>query len=116
MKTLDEFQAEVGAWGDTTFPKSNWLTVLNHFEEEAGELIETRLAVNGEPHTFPPSLSAVAEEAADCFILLMQFAHKTDFSLYDAAERKMAINRARAWKTTLEPGGHIKHVEGAGDE
>lgn len=111
-KTLNELQLETGTWADATFPSSTPLTILSHFEEEANELLETWLALPGEPHTFPPSISDVAEEAADCLLLLLHLAHKTGFSLFDAAEHKLAVNRQRKWKAEPEAAGHIKHVEG----
>lgn len=109
---FDQFQASIGAWGEATFPTSTPLTVLSHFGEEANEFIDAHLAmfgVFGVPRTFP---TAAAEEAADCFLLLLHYAHKQGFSLYDAAARKMEINRTRTWNTDPEPGGHIKHKEG----
>ena len=103
MKTLTELQHEIGAWGDATFPKSNERTVLAHFEEEVAEFLQE--VRHGE------SVGAVLDELADCFILLIQFAHKSGFDLAAAAERKMAINRARKWNIKAEPAGHFKHVE-----
>lgn len=105
MKTIDEFQDEIGAWGDATFPMSTADTVIAHFWEEAQEFVEAALSVgNG-------CMERWEEEAADTFLLLLHFAHKTGFSLHDATERKMATNRARTWSTTPEPAGHFKHVE-----
>ena len=102
MKTLDEFQNEVGAWGDATFPNSTWATVASHFEEEAAEFMDALRGGRQEK---------IEGELADSFLLLMQFAHKTGVSLYEAAERKMIVNRARTWKVNdPEPGGHVKHV------
>lgn len=105
-KTLREMQAEIGAWGDATFPRSTADTVLSHFREEADELLFAGTGPAGSPADFAP------EEAADCLILLIQFAHKCGFRLADAAEAKMQINRARTWKVdSPEPGGHVKHEE-----
>lgn len=102
-KTLDEFQAEIGAWGDATFPKSNAQSVIAHFREEADEfLAEWEQPTDAGTRT-------LEDEAADCFLLVTQFAHKCGFSLYEAAERKMAINRTRKW--TVDAGTHTKHEE-----
>lgn len=101
--TLDEMQAEIGAWGDKTFPNSTVSSVAVHFEEEADEFL---LAVRTSE-----SVGEVVEEMADCFLLLLHFAHKNGFSLFDAAMEKMAVNRKRKWNTTPEPAGHFKHVE-----
>lgn len=104
-KTLDEYQREVGAWGDATFPKSTADTVFSHLREEFEELAAVAA-------TIPENAQYdEAEEVADCFILLVQFAHKKGFSLFAVAERKMEVNRARTWKTDPEPGGHFKHVD-----
>jgi NTP pyrophosphatase (non-canonical NTP hydrolase) len=92
-KTLDELQDEIGAWGDATFPKSTDQTVLAHFAEEANEFLAAASAM---PHN--PQYDET-EEAADVLRLLLHFAHKTGFSLSDAAERKMVKNRERTWNT-----------------
>ena len=93
-KTLDQFQREAGEWADGNFTTSTVASIISHFREEAGEFADE------------PS----GEEAADCLLLLIHYAHKSGISLYQEAERKLAINRKRIWKTTPEPGGHIKHV------
>lgn len=104
-KTLDEYQAEIGAWGNETFPKSTPDTVLAHFEEESEEFIEIAPMMPDHPR------DDEAEEAADVFLLLLHFAHKKGFSLLEVTERKMVKNRARIWSTEPEPAGHFKHVE-----
>lgn len=103
MKTLQALQNEVGTWGEQTFPNSTPDTVLAHFEEEVREFVEIAPLMPDCPQFDE------AEEAADVFLLLLHFAHKKGFSLYQVAERKMAINRARTWKTDAEPAGHFKH-------
>lgn len=102
-KTLDELQDEIGVWGDATFPKSTPETVLAHFREEVGEFVDVAPTMPDYPGY------GEAAEAADVFLLLLQFAHKKGFSLHEATEHKMAINRARTWKTEPEPAGHFKH-------
>lgn len=105
-KTLDEFQNEIGGWGNLTFPKSTPETVLAHFREEVAEFLEVAPMMPELPDYDE------AEEAADVFLLLLHFAHKKGFSLFDVTERKMAINRARRWNTEPEPAGHFKHADG----
>ena len=102
--TLDEMQAEIGAWGNETFPQSTPDTIMAHFQEEAEELV---LAA----YVAPDGVGPYEEEAADCLLLLLHFAHRKGFSLFDAAMTKMAVNRQRQWKTTPEAAGHFKHVE-----
>lgn len=105
-KALQSLQDEIGGWGDATFPKSTPETVLAHFREEVAELLEVAPMMPDHPS------HDEAEEAADVFLLLLHFAHKKGFSLFDVTERKMAINRARRWNTEPEPAGHFKHADG----
>ena len=95
-------QAEIGAWGNETFPQSTSDTILAHLQEEIAELTAEAESERSSDYRI---------EAADCFLLLLHFAHRKGFSLFDAAMAKMAINRQRQWKTTPEAAGHFKHVE-----
>lgn len=101
MKTLTELQHEIGAWGDATFPQSNIDTVAEHLAEEVVEFFDD----------YRSGLDSQEEELADMFLLMLHFAHKSGFDMAEAAERKMAINRARKWNIKAEPAGHFKHVE-----
>jgi NTP pyrophosphatase (non-canonical NTP hydrolase) len=103
-KTLDQMQSEIGQWGDSVFPKRTSVSVAAHFEEEAGEFMAALRSGEREQ---------AEEELADCFILLMQFAHVSGLRLSEVAERKMTVNRARTWRSEPEPAGHTKHVEAA---
>jgi NTP pyrophosphatase (non-canonical NTP hydrolase) len=100
-KTLDEFQREVGEWGEKTFPQSNLLSIIRHFDEEASELVG---AMEHPTKDFPD----IDEEAADCFLLLLHYCHRRGVSLMELAEWKMLINRERKW--TKDSGkGYVKH-------
>ncbi|MHB1131675.1 MAG: dATP/dGTP pyrophosphohydrolase domain-containing protein [Chloroflexota bacterium] len=94
VQTLDDLQAELGAWGDATFGTGDrGSAVLAHFAEEVIELVGSE-----EP-----------EEAADCAILLLQFAHRRGFSLREAIERKYEKNQRRQWGKP-EPNGVVHHI------
>jgi hypothetical protein len=92
-RALDRLQAEIGAWGDKTFPQSTANSVLKHFQKESGELLTDKNAV----------------EAADCTMLIMHFAHKMRFSLLDAIRQKFEINKARTWGKP-DADGVVEHV------
>lgn len=95
MKTLDEVQAEIGAWQDATFPNGTIAGAIAHLEEEIKEF----------------AVSGSAEEAADCLLLLIACANKLGISLAAAVEAKMVINRGRQWDAGER--GYRKHIEAA---
>jgi len=100
--TVDIFQNEVGEWANVTFPQSNTASIMSHLLEEVAEL--SVAAVND-------IRDEAQEEAADCLLLLLHFAHKQGFSLYAAAAQKLALNQLRTWETDDNGRGHWKHVE-----
>lgn len=97
-KTLDEFQKEVGEWGEAMFPGSSLLSIEKHFHEEVKEFMSA--ATWGEAEM----------EAADIVLLLLHFCHRRDVSLMQLMEAKMKVNRTRKWG---EPGekGYSKHED-----
>jgi NTP pyrophosphatase (non-canonical NTP hydrolase) len=103
---VDRFQREVGQWADRAFPRSSIRTIAAHFEDEAEEFVVAAEAVR----FFPLDASVGdADEAADCLLLLLHYAHKRGFSLFDAAREKHAANRGRRWGNPEER-GVVKHV------
>lgn len=92
-RVLDGLQAEIGAWGDKTFPKSTFRSVLAHLKKEIGELLTEENAV----------------EAADCAMLLIHYSHKQGFSLRDEIRKKFEINKGRTWGTP-DKDGVVEHV------
>jgi hypothetical protein len=81
-RTLDELQADIGAWGDATFPHSTQESVIKHLRDEANnELV---------PDCDP-------EEIADVAMLAVQLAHKRGLSLDALLRAKLAKNKARKW-------------------
>lgn len=93
-RELDRFQAAVGGWQDATFPRKTRRSIVAHLKEEVGELEQ----------------SHAREEVADCFLLLLGYAHHCGFSLYDAAAGKFAVNKARKWGKP-DPNGVVHHVK-----
>lgn len=90
---FDAMQKVIGEWGDRTFGKSTVKSVLKHFEKEVKELLVSKKPV----------------EAADCVLLLIHFAHKKKFSLYDEIVKKFEINRKRKWGKP-DKDGVVEHV------
>ncbi len=100
---MKETQASIYQWVRETFgePRSNFQI----FERAQEEFDEVNFAlVNGSV----PEI--VVEEIADVVIVLSQIAERLGVDLADAIDRKMAINRAREWKTAGDGTG--QHVEG----
>lgn len=104
MSDLDTMQQRVGEWANRTFPESNTHTILAHLRDEIGELTaaETDAPLARELHQ---------EEAADCLLLLLHYAHRRRFSLFDAAVGKAAINEQRQWQTVKNDRGYFSHIE-----
>ena len=100
--TLDDLQRRIGEWGDRTFPESTLNSIIAHFNAEAAELNEAA--------TFSPR-PQLAEEAADCLLLLLHIAHREGFSLWEAANVKRLVNEARTWETDAGAKGYRKHTE-----
>jgi len=103
--TLSDLQLAVGNWGAVTFPGATYEQMLAHLSEEVNELAFAIV------YNAPES---IAEETADCLLLLLHVAYKTGFDLFEAASRKHTINLNRRWM--VPPGlTYAKHVEPEGD-
>jgi len=105
MNDINEFQTKIGIWGSETFPQSSPGTILAHLKDEVAELQSAWDTLRFDD-------SEDAEEAADCFLLLLHYAHRRGFSLFDAAVVKAAINEKRKWEPTQNERGYQRHVEG----
>lgn len=92
---LEAFQNEVSEWAAATFPGQTPGSKASHLHDEATELMDAP----GDP-----------EEQADIFILLLSLAHMHGYNLYEEAQKKMKINRARVWGKPDER-GVVHHVE-----
>lgn len=111
-ETLDGLQKMWGEWADNTFHEATLDTIASHFREEAKEFaggLEPIMDAEGDYYeTLPPSHDP--EEAADCLLLMMHHAHRSGYSLWEEALKKIRINKARSWDTTDEgKHGHFKH-------
>lgn len=87
------FQREVGEWGIRTFPDCTPESLVCHLRKEVEELAE-----DNNP-----------EEAADCFILLLNHAHRCGYNLIIEAFKKFKINQKRKWGKP-DKDGVIEHI------
>lgn len=90
---IESLQFMHGMWAEQTFPAQTNEAILEHLKREVTELLE----------------SESPEEAADCLLLLLSYAHKNGFDLMQQAVRKHRICRQRQWGTPDEL-GVVEHV------
>lgn len=102
MSDLDDLQFAVGTWATTTFPRATPTSIVAHLKRECDELARAIAQDERSP-------AAVAEEAADCLLLLLHLADTLDFSLLDATEDKQHTNEDRTWGTP-DREGVVEHV------
>jgi len=88
------FQKTVGCWADKQYPGMTNKALCIHLKKEVEELFEN----------FDPV------EAADCFLILLHFAHKNDFDLLEEAIKKQEINLKRKWETVPDKDGLYRHI------
>lgn len=108
------FQDTVGEWGERTFPDSTPKSIMAHLQEEVEEL---RRPVHRDHYMTVPddaeiremTRNHIAEEAADCYLLLLHLAHRFGFNLEQAAQAKHVVNLGRHWHDGGR--GYAKHVE-----
>lgn len=93
---IDDWQDNVGAWGEKTFPDATEETIIAHLRDE----------VNNELH---PGCSD--EELADVALLLLNLAHKRGTRLVDAMRLKNNINQKRTWSTVKNEKGFYGHIK-----
>ena len=94
-----EFQAEVGAWADKVMSQSTNESICKHLIKEAKEL----------------AVSYQAEEAADCYLILLHFAYKNGFDLLAAAKEKHEVCKRRKWGKP-DADGVVEHIRSEADE
>ena len=98
--TLRDFQAEVREWAAATFPTQTPASIVEHLRREVEEL----------------ALDQTPEEAADCFLLLLDYAELRGFDLLNEGIRKFKICKNRQWGAP-DTYGVIEHIEpGAGGD
>jgi hypothetical protein len=89
-----EFQRMVGLWADRVMTESTNASICKHLQKEAKEL----------------TASYEPEEAADCFLILLHFAHRNKFDLLVKGKEKHEVNKRRKWgKPDKE--GVVEHIE-----
>lgn len=110
MERIQRLQNNIAEWSDATFGADDrTIGILNHLKEEVEEVIEAKNEY--EEKLDGVSQQKMASEFADCLILILDAARKSDLNtdlLMQAAEYKMSINRKREWKPANEQGYH-KH-------
>ena len=97
---LDRFQREIGEWAESVFTQATPQSIVAHLGREVAELATST-------HLGP--LQDEEEEAADCFLLLLHYAHRRGFSLLTVAHQKFEENRQREWGTP-DAEGVVEHV------
>lgn len=85
---------EVFDWAEATFPKRNDASMYLKMYGEIAEMIES----DGD-----------ANEIADMFILLLDYAKRKKVDVTTAVHRKLDINRKRVWAT--DQNGVNRHVK-----
>ncbi len=102
MDRLDDFARRLNAWAAQTFPDPTSEGAAQHLLDEAAEL-DVAL-------TLRAGTARVAEEAADCLILLLRVAHLEGFDLLAAAEAKFAELETRRWGAP-DARGVVRHID-----
>ena len=102
MKT-GETQTTVARWAQETFGEvPSVLAVAIRANTEMAELLKELLIDDKSPKAL--------EEIADVFIVLYRAASLLGGDVYEAIDRKMAINRAREWDLDGKGQGyHVRH-------
>lgn len=95
----DGLQEEVGEWGKVTFPEATDRTIKLHLAREVDELFTA------------PDQPALAEEIADCYLILLHLCHRNGVNLEEQAQRKFEICKTREWGEP-DAQGVREHVRG----
>jgi len=90
---LNLFQTTVGRWAEKTYKGITNKAICIHLKEEVEELAEK----------FSP------EEAGDCLLILLHFAHKNHFDLLNEAIKKQRVNLTREWEQNEQ--GVYHHIK-----
>lgn len=89
-----DIQQRIGKWADKQFPQSTNNSIFKHLAKEVKEL----------------SKSSSSEEAADCLMILLHFAHRNGFDIYAESLRKLEINKTRKWGKP-DKDGVVEHIK-----
>lgn len=91
---VGQLTEEVFDWAEATFPNRNDASMYLKMYGEIAEMIES----DGD-----------ANEIADMFILLLDYAKRKKVDVTTAVQRKLEVNRDRVWAT--DKNGVNSHVE-----
>lgn len=83
---LDIFQREWGLWVRRALPEA---TTAGHLEKLKSEVVELQTAFG--------SGTPIADELADCLLLLLSIADRHGISAAEAMRKKFEVNKARKW-------------------
>lgn len=122
---LEELAANQAEWSQSTFGNDETrgpIGALRHLAKEAKEAEEAcdRLSELIRPHTSPAhgslvkAVNDVAEEMADCFLLLLDASRRAGLKpldLVNSAMAKMCVNRNRRYPSPVD-GQPCEHVRG----
>ena len=101
MESAHETDTSVCRWAEETFGTiGSTMRTAARANEEMAELLRALSVDDNHPKA--------AEECADIVIILCRVAERLGTKLWDAVEKKMAINRQRVWN--LDGTGHGYHV------
>lgn len=100
---------DVGNWATRTFPENTDLGIVTHLEREVEELRDAVLLMAEHPE----AIFKVAEETADCIILLMALTHKHMIPIEDSVRTKHLVNTRRQWGPPDSEGVH-EHIRDNG--
>lgn len=119
---MSETQQSIGQWAEETFPGGDVLAPTHALRllEEVVELCaavgasQTDIlasAAKAAKKTDGPKPDKVAEEMADCMVVLCVCAHKRGVDLQAETDAKMEKNRKRLWKSNGDgTGQHTREV------
>ena len=87
---MSETSRSVADWSRATFGAVDLVDVAKRAAEEMDELRVCVVMREGD--------DAITDEIADVVIVLCRLADECGVNLWDAVERKMAVNRQRQWR------------------
>lgn len=105
MSVYRENQATITRWIEETFgPAGSNARVVARANEEMAELLKDVTSDDAHPN--------LANEMADIVIILYRVATRLGVNLLEEVDKKMAVNRARAWDLDgTGCGYHVKQEE-----
>ena len=93
---MRETQQTIVEWAKATFGEPANQAVWEKLDDEFTEMGEAK------------DDEQCAKEAADVYVVLVQYVNLLGYDLHDLVDAKMAINRRRKWD--VRPGGVAQHI------